>query len=66
MKLLKSKISELEYEIEDTSEEEELQSLGEKIVVLSRMVLQDIKAFQESTPIFNRTFIFKNNVSLYY
>lgn len=61
---MKKKISELQYEIDDTSEEEELERLGQTIIVLSKNALENIILFQRSTPIFDHTFIFKNNVSM--
>ena len=64
MRVIKNKISELEYEIEETSEEEELMELGQTIVMLSRNALENIVLFRRTTPIFDRAFVFKGNVSL--
>lgn len=46
MKVIKTKISELEYEIEDTSEEEELEKLGQNIVSMSKKVIEIILIFK--------------------
>jgi hypothetical protein len=62
--LLKGKISEIEYDLEDSDEEFELQKLGEEIVKLSKEAIEGIGEFRESSPIFDSTFIFKNNVRI--
>lgn len=64
MRLMKNKIAELEYEIEDTEEEDELKELGQTIVMLSRKALEYIVLFRRTTPIFDRAFVFKGNVSI--
>jgi hypothetical protein len=65
MKIMKAKIRELGYELEETEDENELRELGEKMVSTGKTVLENIFAFRKITPIFDKIFVFEGKVSIF-
>ena len=58
MKVIKQKVQELSYEIDETEDEEELRGLGERLVSVGKDILEHIFKFRKASHIFDRVFIF--------
>lgn len=64
MRTLKKMVEDFDYEIDETSDEEELEHIGQSIVILGKQIIDHVTGLRNTSSIFNKTFVFKSNVIL--